>query len=384
MDSIELIKKAGAGLIIVILSVMMLITFSSQPVDEILSIIAGQGKFGTFHGKEIQPDIYYWAKDYCKRTYEKYGNIPEQFINNCAVEQLKQLYTLSSMGNKMGVGSSRKTIEKRLIEDIKGIQSMQNQYLDPDDRLSVEEIYRRELIQTPILTRQMVASAGLSANILSSPVFVPSTLTESKAAADHIKMNFLIVHYSTAELLQKLGKEVTVSEAEIKAEFERREKLKQGKNLSTFNSQRNLIMEDLKTSKKQKLLGDIKKELSDMKQPDLAKISMLARTKINSLPGVSLTDLQSVRTPAGPVNLAREEILSNPVTGGVYGPFQDGEITVYAELKEIIHLPQKNGQNSDLIEKNMASATGRNLLNFLIENEAKTGKFSLNPALLAN
>jgi hypothetical protein len=285
------------------------------------------------------------------------------------------------MGNKMGIRTSRKSIESRLAETVKQLQAQQNQFLDTDDRLSVDELYRRELMQTPISTRQMLAGAGMSSGLLSTPFPVPSSVVKAKQTAGNIKLSFKLIRYSTTDLLQLLGKNIKISEEEVKAEYNRKEKLKEGKDLASYESQKELIENELKTAKKQKELGSIKKELSEMKTPDLEKISSMTHAPIIQLKSISLENMKSVAAGSTPVNLARAEILSNPVQGN-YGPFQDGEYTLYVQLTDVsVQKVAPIQKDFELIQKNISSGIGTKVYYFLMDNEARTGKFSLNPAL---
>jgi hypothetical protein len=374
MEPIEIVKKIGAGLIIVILAIMMAITFSSQPIDEITSVIAGGSKIGTYDGKDISQQIFAYAMNNCRQRFESFGNIPDSFINQCAASQLKEIYALSSIGESLGLTVSRETTEKEVLESVQELHRQQ-QAMDEEDRLSIEEIYRREIATLSIQGRRLFTSAILASKTLVGKHFpIPEDMASAGSNSTKTALTFNVVSFSNAELLQKLDTAVAVSEAEIRAEYDREQKLLEGDKKAPYESRKEVIVSRLKTLKKQERLSGMKERLSRLSEGySLAEITSITGIPVQKVGPIKLRELASARVGNQTLNLAAPGILTDLKPGRVTGPHQSNEYTVYAQLTSINTASGPSTERAQFDDQ-IASSITQNLL----DQEAKRKKFSLN------
>jgi len=375
MDLTEIIKKIGAFLIILVLIVMMAITFSSQPISEITSIIAGGSRIGGYAGKDISLQNYYIQHENCKNRYRAYGNVPEQIINRCVADQLQQVYTLYSLGERLGLVASEKALEKELFENVKAMYEQQKP-LDKEDQIPMNELYRREISSASLQTRQQLTTAQLTfttlADMPTQEAFVTAT-DKSK----RVVLNFNVIRFSNADLLKKLDSTVKITEKEIRAEYEREQKLLSKEKKSPYNKQKEIVENRLKTARKQALLAKVKEKLSGLKEGTmtLADVTRITGIPARTTGDVKLTELSSARLGADPINLAIPGILSN-LKRGVTGPHQADEFTVYAQLTSIRVL-QSKGKNEHEADRTKALVS-YGMVQEIMNREAKRNHFFLN------
>lgn len=379
---VDTIKKVGAGLIVLILIGMMGITFSSQPISEITAILSGQSGPGEFEGKEISRAMVNLALNQCKERYRSFGEIPDYFLNNCIENELKNLIVLPALGRKLGLDVPDSKVQKELMEAVESRYRSQSGYADPDDRLDMREIYNRELQFNPLDVRKAIEATRSTYESLRDFPVSPD-MKQASVATDGISMNIRYIQYSTSDLLKSLGKEVVVSEEEIREAYEKEQAEKKDEEKRPLEKERELIENRIRSEKRQVELAGLKSQLGALGETfELKKVSEITGISIESAGRVVLKKLKQVPAKKGaPLDLAKPEILAGiPAPGSslVAGPFTSGDQTYYVEIGDV-----RISDTPVLAEKIESETSNQGvyhaayLLEQLVENESKRGNFKV-------
>jgi len=376
------IKKLGAGLIIVILIVMLAITFSSQSIDEITGIIAGKKTLGSYRGKEINSQVYFVIEQYCQGMYAQFGKVPDFILHSCMTEQLKQVYVIPEIGKELGLTVSKQSVENAVYEQIKQAYK-QSQGRDEDDRLSIKEMYRREVAYNPIEVRVRMASISEVVNALGKDFPVPQTVVKSMQSSDNIVFDLNLVRFSSSELNKLVDPSITISEEEVKSTYEKEQSVLAEKDRKPFESQAEFVRNRLKNEKRQALIAEVKKKLSLFtKDYKLDEVSKAVGVKPVPIKEVKLTSITNIKLPENQTaDLSGSDFLLSLTPGkdALVGPIQDGEFTVYAEVKNVkIITPKETANKKDNLLEELSMSISGFFLQEIMNSEAKRGKFTLN------
>ncbi len=381
---IESIKKIGAGIIVIILIIMMGVTFSSQPMDEILSILAGGGKLGHFQGKEISGRVYMLAYDQCQERYRMFGTVPDYILDQCTANEIKNLYVIPGIGSHLGIRLSKAEAEKQINEAAVAAFRAQNADLaHSDDRLTLREIYNLEIQRNPLEVRMAVENTMRTYNALRT-FPVPESVKNAAAAGESITFNVKAVHYTTVDLLRSMDSGVTITEEEIKKAYEEDQKAKPEAEKKPYDSEKERIRNQLQTEKKQARLNEARKTLSELKSGfTLDDVTRITGITAETLGEKNLNSLNSVALGSGsPVAMNKSGIyaaIAEARSADTYtaGPFEDGDRTYYLEISGV-----KTGTHAETDEGKAAETEvyyGSYMLQYLLDQEAVLGDFLFRP-----
>ncbi len=380
-----MLKKVGAGLVIVILTVMMGLTFSSQPLSEITDIISGTNQLGEFKGKAISSRLYYMVRENCKDRYREYGQIPDVFIDQCAEREIKGYYLIPSITSHLGLGVSDYAVEQQILRAVRNSYEAQTRYADPDDRLTMNEVYMREMQGVPPEIRRKSLEMEKSLNAMMDFPF-PSALAESALDAKEIRVDLRVIDFDNAELLSHLGKTIKISEEEIRTRYEEKEAAKKdGDEKSDYKSSHELIENEIRNERRQKELASIKSKLGSLNKPDIAAVQNITGISPQFHRNIQLQNLKALKIGPGAnskvLNLTSADFLmelGKGISNTVVGPIQSQERTVYVEVVAVKN-PGKVHETRELEvearQGGMYLASG--LLDLLADREAEKYGFHM-------
>ncbi len=383
----DLFKKIGAGLIVLLLVIMLAITFSSQPIDEILSLISGSSKAGSFNNEPILIKDYMFIYNECENQFQRYGlsEIPTFLLQNCIFENIQSLYVKPVIADDLGLNVSKESIEKQIADYVQQVYQIQKNSKLEEDVIPIEELYHQELSSLPISKRIAFIKANMVDQFLLRPIPISNddwNILQS-IAKDNIELILELIAFTNQELLDQI--QVNVTEEEIQKKYEEDKlsnKSKEENKISEYPSYEErykFIKESIQNEKKRAILSNIKEQLSKINQKQnitLKEIEDLVKVKsINKT--VSLKELDSLVVGNKKINLLQNEFLKAILTNNqsMIGPIQDKENTIYLKLTKI-HLKENNKEiqiKKESVEERLAFI----FYNHILEQYRKKGNFQI-------
>ena len=188
-----------------------------------------------------------------------------------------------------------------------------------------------------------------------------STAGEQKieSEASGAKVSFGFVQFTDSEILSKIGDSPSVSEEEIKADYEKSTKEgtlpknPEGK-LPSYEERKAFIENKLRSEKRQASLNDIKTKILSLKNQGgkLSEIEALSGKSSVEIKDISITDLSKGNDPklSFTSTAAFLRDLGDVAfgVGRIGGPYLEGEKIVYVEFKDLkIELEGNNQEKKD-------------------------------------
>ncbi|MFN3604613.1 MAG: hypothetical protein ACK4UJ_07880 [Leptonema sp. (in: bacteria)] len=388
-DSMEVLKKIGAFIIVLLLIIMMAITFSSQPIDEIVMMISGASKVGSFQKEPILVKDYSLIHEECNHYFQKYGftDVPPALLQSCIYQQIVQLYVKPVIATDLGLNVSKESIENQIIESVKQAYQLQQKNVLPEDRISIEELYTRETNYFPIYKRVALTKASLLDNFLLNPVLLgkEDLNTLKNLFSNRILLKTKILIFSNEDLLKNIKIEVSEEEIQKKYEEDKKEHESNPQNKEAYPSLKErytFIKEKLANEKKRLELSRIKEELG--KIVNLQNFEEL--TKILHIEPIykefSLSELDSIGISREvKISVNKQEILKAILENQnmVVGPLQDKDYTFYIKIENIV----VKGNNTENLSKetvdinNLEKRQAGIFYEYIIEQYKNRGKFQL-------
>ncbi len=399
---------------------MMGLVFSSQPIDEIIETISGGVSAGEFAGKPIPVRDYAIYENQCQAWIKenKLGG-HKFFLEQCINVRLRQVYVLAKIGERMGLSVSPETIKREVIEEAKREYDLQTA-LDPEDRLSINDIYRYSLSRFPMDIRTRTRTTGAAHGALKSPFLSYPNQDNINHAATKTSLQLRLVYYQSQELQKRLKKNIEVKEEEITQLFsqeqeEKKKKIedlrKKGESTAVNNNQAKLaslnlkpspvqrkrLSERLKDSKAKKQLTLLEKKLVEMAKNQKAKYNLKTfstelQTSITDLGTVRLDKLSQIKIASNVTfNLMQADFFSqlavkNP-QDRIVGPLKSGPYTLYVQVSQINYagIPKPKNIAKKTTKKNTKAKINtkpdnnlsNELMSYLIEEESRRGNFKL-------
>jgi hypothetical protein len=382
----NLLTKIGAGLIVILLVIMLAITFSSQPIDEIISLISGASKAGSYNNEPILIKDYMFIYNECENQFQRYGltEIPPFLLQNCIFENIQSLYVKPVIADDLGLNVSKESIEKQIADYVQQIYQIQKNSKLEDDVIPIEELYQRELSSLPISKRIAFIKANMVDQFLLRPIPISNddwNILQS-IAKDSIELNLELIAFTNQDLLDQI--QVNVSEEEIQKKYEEDKLSNINKENKTseypsYQERYKFIKESLQNEKKRAILSNVKEQLSKINQKpnitlkeieDLVKIKAVNKT-------INLKELDSLVVGNKRINLLQNEFLKSILTNNqnIVGPIQDKENTIYVRLMNI-KLKENNKEiqvKKESVEERLAFV----FYNHILEQYRKRGNFQV-------
>lgn len=402
----EIAKRWGAFLLIAVLILMMVLIFTSQPIDELTSVFAGNSGAGSFSSKKISWDEYGIHERSCKSwAREKgFGAQNSYIIDYCIRSRLKRYYVIPMIGNRLGIDETSKTVKEKLYDAAKDAHKGQES-VDLEDRLSVDSLYRSELGRLPIDLRVREGTLQNVSQLLNHPFLSPASDKDIEQFSQGIFIDLKIIAYDGKKIIRELEKSVRLSESEIQEAYQKEQKAasssskpslpsnsaqKKSSDSSPNNTRlssqdRKRIESSLKTEKatlEKSIMESRLKALTKKGDVELSKISALIPKPIVTLGRVSLSDLRKLKVGSETLNLMQSSFLSQATQSNfskkTIGPVRQGNLEFYVSIHKI-HLPNKKrsvivkGKENDPNQEKIHQV----FLNYLVEEESSRGNFKL-------
>lgn len=382
----NLLTKIGAGLIVILLVIMLAITFSSQPIDEIISLISGSSKAGSYNNEPILIKDYMFIYNECENQFQRYGltEIPPFLLQNCIFENIQSLYVKPVIADDLGLNVSRESIEKQIADYVQQIYQIQKNSKLEDDVIPIEELYQRELSSLPISKRIAFIKANMVDQFLLRPIPISNddwNILQS-IAKDSIELNLELIAFTNQDLLDQI--QVNVSEEEIQKKYEEDKLSNINKENKTseypsYQERYKFIKESLQNEKKRAILSNVKEQLSKINQKpnitlkeieDLVKIKAVNKT-------INLKELDSLVVGNKKINLLQNEFLKSILTNNqnIVGPIQDKENTIYVRLMNI--KLKENNKEIQVKKESFEERLAFVFYNHILEQYRKRGNFQV-------
>jgi len=382
----NLLTKIGAGLIVILLVIMLAITFSSQPIDEIISLISGSSKAGSYNNEPILIKDYMFIYNECENQFQRYGltEIPPFLLQNCIFENIQSLYVKPVIADDLGLNVSRESIEKQIADYVQQIYQIQKNSKLEDDVIPIEELYQRELSSLPISKRIAFVKANMVDQFLLRPIPISNddwNILQS-IAKDSIELNLELIAFTNQDLLDQI--QVNVSEEEIQKKYEEDKlsninKENKSSEYPSYQERYKFIKESLQNEKKRAILSNVKEQLSKINQKpnitlkeieDLVKIKAVNKT-------INLKKLDSLVVGNKKINLLQNEFLKSILTNNqnIVGPIQDKENTIYVRLMNI--KLKENNKEIQVKKESFEERLAFVFYNHILEQYRKRGNFQV-------
>jgi hypothetical protein len=382
----NLLTKIGAGLIVILLVIMLAITFSSQPIDEIISLISGASKAGSYNNEPILIKDYMFIYNECENQFQRYGltEIPPFLLQNCIFENIQSLYVKPVIADDLGLNVSKESIEKQIADYVQQIYQIQKNSKLEDDVIPIEELYQRELSSLPISKRIAFIKANMVDQFLLRPIPISNddwNILQS-IAKDSIELNLELIAFTNQDLLDQI--QVNVSEEEIQKKYEEDKLSNINKENKTseypsYQERYKFIKESLQNEKKRAILSNVKEQLSKINQKpnitlkeieDLVKIKAVNKT-------INLKELDSLVVGNKKINLLQNEFLKSILTNNqnIVGPIQDKENTIYVRLMNI--KLKENNKEIQVKKESFEERLAFVFYNHILEQYRKRGNFQV-------
>jgi hypothetical protein len=365
---------------------MLAITFSSQPIDEIISLISGSSKAGSYNNEPILIKDYMFIYDECENQFQRYGltEIPPFLLQNCIFENIQSLYVKPVIADDLGLNVSRESIEKQIADYVQQIYQIQKNSKLEDDVIPIEELYQRELSSLPISKRIAFVKANMVDQFLLRPIPISNddwNILQS-IAKDSIELNLELIAFTNQDLLDQI--QVNVSEEEIQKKYEEDKlsninKENKSSEYPSYQERYKFIKESLQNEKKRAILSNVKEQLSKINQKpnitlkeieDLVKIKAVNKT-------INLKELDSLVVGNKKINLLQNEFLKSILTNNqnIVGPIQDKENTIYVRLMNI--KLKENNKEIQVKKESFEERLAFVFYNHILEQYRKRGNFQV-------
>ena len=245
------------------------------------------------------------------------------------------------------------------------------------DRRTVQDFYREIVQMGSVQLRSREASARKVSSAILSMDYSPS-LIDSAAQARATTISFRMVRYTQTGLLANFDEQVQISDEDLEAEYANWKKEKA--DLEPLDKVKGQVLDRVRTSKKRTMLAQAKEKLGKLKPEDgLQTVADITGINPRVMQNVPLEALSQVRVGDGkPANLATGEFFRDITTyqpgKRFYGPYQDGEATVYVEITNI-NTGAVTAAEKERTQQEIGARVQQEVYRYMIRTEARRGNF---------
>ena len=300
------------------------------------------------------------------------------------------------VGKRMGLGASLVAIQKSAEEE--AIEQFRNQQtLLEEDRMSARQIYERNLQNYPLDLRQRQTAIERTGELLNETIVLSDEAVKARWLAQETGLQMRVLRYNNPQLLARLKKKVTVTEAEVRKAFEEEQAEKAEKASSedesgeaapkSFAAERPFVEDRLKTKLAREQLNKIKEQVKTISGESGYTIDAVATAlglPIENAGVVKLGQLSGV--PAGKgtrANLNTSEflkLLGERRENFTAGPLADGEFTVFVNVGQLVKpgaAVAPAAQTDEIQDRLGRDLTGQ-FYTYLMQEESLRGAFTVN------
>ncbi|MBX7059694.1 MAG: hypothetical protein K1X75_16640 [Leptospirales bacterium] len=398
-DALELLKKGAAWLIIAMLAIIMGIglVFNRGASREYMDQLAQSGRLGEFDGQELDRALLAAADSRCEAQYNlfaaqlsaQFGGQSNQdfsrFFNRaqCRRGQLTETYGLAKLGERLGLDVTEEKIIADVAEEARNLHGNQNSVL-PEDRMPVEEIYRRRLLALPLRTRRLLRRAELaSTQLYNSGHLVSQSMVRASMLAQTTSFDARIIRFTNPQLQDLIRQKMTITEDQIRREYDAEQARLEESQRKPYESEKLFTENRLRTRLAQEEMNRRRKTLTELPrgfsiQQAEQLLGMTAERAVN----VSLSSVGSVKLSSGQlVSLAIPAFMTELATRGAgagAGVYVDGEYTMVAAI-DAVHTPNQPAAAASLDRKReeINGQLGNQARGYLQNEEILRGRFHI-------
>lgn len=353
----EKVFRTVFGIFLFILVSMLVLTLLPGDAEKgIIQLITGgnSSSAGTVGSMDIPIGYFQRARSECYYRYKQYlPNMKDNqsIIDSCAYSTVKRLKVAGIIARASGYDISQNYILRELSDEARTLhkQSDISAGYSKEEIRSVEDIYRDLLRRENLPYRKDTTVAyKLMDGFLLSKTKKTDSQTQIEKEASGVKLTLNYVVFSDDDIFNQLDKEITISEEEVKKEYESESKSgklpkdKDGKP-ETYEKRKIFLESKLKSEIKRQKLTELKTKLDGLKskgETALAEIAKSVGKEIKSVKSISLSEMDNMK------NAENKEVsfLSNSnflkeladIEFGknkVGGPYKDIDKSIYVEFK---------------------------------------------------
>jgi len=344
-----LIRSIVALFLFLLVSMLIVTLLPGDAEKSFLGALTGESstKAGEIGGQNVPIDYFNAARRDCYYQYSRYGREMAQnmeLINSCAFSTIRELYVMRDVAKSVGYSVSEVSIKRKLSEEARRIHketSSQAGYSIEDSK-TPEQIYLNLLRSIPMDYR-LDSSVGYSLfdSFVLQNLPVSKTELELEEGSKSAKTTFRLLVYSDSDLMDKLEKQVTISDEEIKKEYDKEEG---SLPKPAFEERKSILASKVKFEKKRNLLEEWKRKAQEVSKTEggLEAVSKELGLSIqtSSSPFSEWTEL---KTPNGKkLSLGTQKIFWEAIGQRPFGkkktigPLSVGEDQIYLEFGDLI------------------------------------------------
>ncbi|MCR9140787.1 MAG: hypothetical protein NXI24_00845 [bacterium] len=401
-DLLQIIMRAGAWVIILLLVGMMAITFTGQDLN-VTGALANRGGVGSYDGETIKGRDYSYHYNVCNRQAtlyrQQFGDLlgPGQSIdsffnlNDCVRRSLQQAYVLPTIAERMGLGVSMESVRKQAQQEAI-TQARQQEGLLEEDRMTPIMIYERSLQNFPLELRRRQAAVDRTGQILNETITISDEAAKARWLAGETGVALRLIRFNNPGMLAKIKKTISVTEEEVRTAFAeeqaKRKEQEPDAKPKAFEDEQAFVQDRLKTKLARKQLEAATKKVDELTKKGAAEFRLedvagILDVDIFNAGRVKLQELGGVPAGGGSrANLSTPEFLKvfgQRRSNFTAGPFTDGEFIVYVEVQDV-SLPgsaaMPAAKKDEIKEQAGRGLTGQ-FYQFLVQEESLRGQFRL-------
>ncbi len=347
-------KRLILGLSLSVLVVMLILMLIPNDAEQnFYNIITGKsslhaGKVGT---EDISEEYFQASRRICSNMFKSDRQTEENIIN-CAFETAKRFKISRIVSEAVGFNISEQKIKADIWEQAKMThkETAVGAGYSEEEKLSAEEIYKNNLLSIPMSFRKdmILADYVMERFLLSSPE--PSEDEKKiKSEMKGLKLSLRYAFFSETEYLNSIN-DLPVSDDEVKKDYEESVKSGNLKNAKgetpSLDERKQLIVNKLRSEKKQQKLTEMKANLQKLKSSDkttLAEIASLAGSKIQEVKDLPISELNRMteKPNSQPWKFVTKAAFQKDLTeipfgqGKIGGPYQEGDKQVFVEFSSM-------------------------------------------------
>ncbi|MEQ9365476.1 MAG: hypothetical protein RIF32_14615 [Leptospirales bacterium] len=401
-DLLQIIMRAGAWVIILLLVGMMAITFTGQDLN-VTGALANRGGVGSYNGETIKSRDYSYHYNVCNRQAalyrQQFGDLlgPGQSIdsffnlNDCVRRSVQQAFVLPTLAQRMGLGVSLESVQKQAQEEAI-TQARQQEGLLEEDRMSPVMIYERSLQNFPLDLRRRQAAVERTGQILNETIKISDEAAKARWLAGEIGVRLSLIRFNNPQLLARIKKTISVTEDEVRAAFveEQAKRKEQDPDApeKAFEDEQAFVQDRLKTKLARVELEAATKKVDELTVKgkgdfNLEEVARILGVNIENPGVIKLQELNGVPAGGGSrANLNTPEFLKDlgkRRSNFAAGPYTDGEFIVYVKVEDIVRPDSAvmPAAKKDEIKEQVGRGLTGQFYQFLVQEESLRGQFKL-------
>ena len=386
MDSYERLKKFGAGALIFLITVMMGIMFLPGSIQDFTGTFSSSA-VGSYDGRPISQADYRLVYASCDEQVRRMGG--DRFRNmqmaNCTSRGMRELFVLADIGKQLGLTVSASQVQEKVLERARDTFIQQQLAArDSDDRLTLEDIYSRQLRYMPLDYRKRTMDAEMVVGVLRRRFPFPAAQAEADRRVSRTTLDIRFVRFSNAQLSRGIETRVRAEESEIRRLYDTEQSKLAADKRRPYEQERSNVERRVLAQKREAELKGLKDRLSKLGgQFNLEDVAALTGIRPSSVLNLPLDKLNEAKTENGSVNLSLPDLILKiaPGAGPVkVGPLIRDEFTYFIELQNVRTPPTATPSDEKAMQRELegnGAELAAYLMREMIDQQAQRSEFKL-------